>query len=333
MTRIPDSSLIKGVLSDLRDTRGLVAQYTDEVSSGIRVRDPGDTNIAGTVSQFRESISRIDGYRNRIETVRSQITFQDDIMAQVTELITRAKELATQAANGTNSTTSREQTSQEILQIRNQLVAFGNSTYQGRYIFGGADDDDPPYERIGSPGYTTPGTGEVSDRYRFDGEAGTSLTRSVQVTDDVSITVNTPGSSIFDTALYALERLGRSLAGYKTDTSGAQGQPVGTGAAYSFPAEFATQTLDIQATIDQLQSGIDNEIQPERVSLGARLSRLDLAKQVLDTTKSNSQAVLTEIQDSDQIDAVSKLTQAQTSLEAIFQVTAQTLRRSILDYL
>ncbi|MFM1848984.1 MAG: hypothetical protein RL417_2458, partial [Pseudomonadota bacterium] len=279
---------------------------------------------------FRDSIARIEGYKTRIATVQSSLAFQDDLLKQVDELVTRARELATQAANEPNSSTTRASMANEVFALRDQLVVLANTRDSTGYIFGGADNDDPPYDRVAD--YASPASGLAAVRYRFDAEAGTQQQRSTAVTDDISITVNTPGDQLFDNALYALERLGRAMSGYQTTVDGS-GVPDGTGAAYNFPTDFTQQTRDIQSALDDLIGASRDDLLPERVSLGARLSRLEAAQSIIEVNKANAEEVLGKLQNADSVEAISNLTLAQNALEASLQVTVRVLKQSILDFL
>ena len=304
-----------------------VNRYSQEVSTGVAVNTPGDTNVAGTISLYKETLDKVDGFRKRIESVKSALTFQDDVMNQMNEILIRAKEVASQAANETNTPAVRSQMAAEIFQLRDQMAQLANSKYQGKYIYGGADDDDPPYD---AQTYTNPSIAPANQRYTFDAEAGTSITRNANITDSLSVRVNTPGNQLFSSSLQALERLGRALEGYETLPAG--GAPDGTGAAYTFPADFTRQTDAIQDSITLIDSARENDIMPERVDLGGRLRRLDGASAILDVSEQSAQDTLSKLQDADPTFSISALTQAQTALQASLSVTARVLNVSILDY-
>jgi flagellin-like hook-associated protein FlgL len=128
----------------------------------------------------------------------------------------------------------------------------------------------------------------------------------------------------------ALERLSRSLAGYKTEP--ATGTPDGTGDPYSYPAEFHTQTEDIKKAIDLLETARNVDMIPERVTLGGKLKRIETGAALLELSKNSAKEVLSRIQDTDEIEVASSLQQAQTALQASYAVTAKVLRMTILDY-
>lgn len=330
MTRVAENGLARSILSDVRKARDAVATYGNQVSSGYKVTTPGDSDLAGSINSFRDSIARIEGYKTRIATVQSSLSFQDDILKQVDSLMVRARELATQAANEPNSSSTRLSMANEVFALRDQLVVLANSRDSSGYIFAGADNDDPPYDRVAD--YGAPASGLAAVRYRFDGEPGTQQQRATSVTDDISITVNTPGNQLFDNALYALERLGRSMAGYRTTVDG-NGVPNGTGGAYDFPTDFQLQTQDIQSSLDGIIAASRDDLLPERVSLGARLSRLEAAQSIIEVNKANAEEVLGKLQNADSVEAISNLTLAQNALEASLQVTVRVLRQSVLDFL
>lgn len=328
MTRITERHLARSLLTDIQRNRESVNRYSQELSSGYAVAVPGDSSSSGTVAQFRETLEKISGYKKRISTVTSMLSLQDEVSSQANEIMIRAKEIATQAASETNDASNRAQLANEIWQLRDQLATLANTQYQGRYIYGCADDDDPPFDPLT---YTAPASGNASVRYSFDAESGTSDTRQVKITDDLTITVNTPADELFGNAIAALERLGRALDGYATEP--ATGTPDGSGDAFNLPGETALQTAAIQDAINLIETARTTDIMPERVELGGKLKRLEGALSVLEMTEVNAKSVLARLQDSDYAESATNLTQAQTALQASLTVTTQVLGLSILDYI
>lgn len=328
-TRISENQSVNNIITQVRKTRADIDRIGNDISSGVRVRLPGDSESIGSVIQFQSTIDRIAGYKNRVTSVESLLNFSDNGLQDVSQLLQRGLEIATQGANETNSPTIRSQMSEEVWQIRDHLVSLANQTYQGKYIYHGALDTQPPYS---AATYTSPATGSASQRYVFDvsGNPGATQSRTVQLSDDVSIVVNTPGNQIFDGAIQAMERLGRALAGYTTTP--ASGAPSGGGVPYSFPAEFSQQSRDIASTVDLLKAA-QQTTQVERTALGGKLERLKTASSLLDLNKGAAQDALGKLQDTDTAESATELTQAQTALQASLQVTARLTKLSILDFI
>jgi flagellar hook-associated protein 3 FlgL len=329
MTRVSDLQIAKSSIASIHRNRVAVDRMREQLSSGLRVAVPGDdATVAATISQLQNQIRRDDKHTLRIQNVRSALFAQDNIINEASNVLVRAKEIATQGSNETNGVSSRQQMAEEVFQLRDHLINLANSKFQGHYIYGGVDDDDPPYD---AQTYTNPATGAASQRYVYDAEPGTDLTKEVKVTDELSITVNTPGDQVFDTAIQALERLGRALRGYATTPP--VGDPDGGGAAYTFPDDFATQTEDITNTIDLIETARSTDLSVERTNLAGRLARLDTAEALVASTQTNVQEVLTRIQNADTFAAASELNLKQTALESSLAATARTMGTSILDYL
>jgi len=330
MTRIAQGQIARRLLADVMNNYKELERSSRQVSSGYKVERPGDSDLGGTIQGFRNSLDRVENYQRGIGSARTALTFQENIVKQSVDLMQRAKDLATQAANETLDTATRRQLAAEVYQMRDQLVLFANSKYQDRYIYGQSDDDDAPFDPA-TTGYTVPTTGSSNQRYVFDAELGTAISQSVNVTQDISVRTTTSGRGVFQNGISALETLGRALEGYSTTTTA--GLPDGGGVAYTFPTDRPAQTLQIQGTIDLIEVSLSSDLTPERLDIGARLSRLEVASSVLDSTKQTATEGLDSLQNADSASAISQYQQAQYSLQAAMQVTSKVLNMSILDYL
>jgi flagellar hook-associated protein 3 FlgL len=328
MTRISENQAQRTLVTYTAENKRRIEKLSRQLSSGLKVERPGDSPESGTVARYQQMLQNIENFATTASQTREKLTFQDEITSQAHDIVVRAKEIATQAANDSVNVSGRATLAEEVFQMRDHLVNLANSTFQGRYVFGGLDDDDPPFD---AGTYTNPATGAASVRYFFDNEAGTTTSSTVNLTENVTITVSTPGDQIFGDSIAALERLGRALAGYETLPS--VGTPDGTGAAYTFPTDFAKQSSAIQGTIDLLESAREGDILPERVSLGGRMRRIDTAEALLELTRRSAQEALGRIQNADETETAASLASTQNALEASYSVTARVLRLTVLDYL
>lgn len=328
MTRISENQLTSTLLQGIVSARAQVNLYGEQISSGVKVKNPGDSNIGGTIVQVQESLQKIEGYRQRAVNAQSILQTQDGVLGSANEVLGRAMELAAQGANETLGTEQRLQMSKEVFQLRDQLVSLANTTYQGKYLYGGAVDNTAPFT---AAAYASATSAEAGQRWVYTSADGGNLTKSVQITDDHSVAINSSGGNVFSGAIIALERLGRSLEGYRT--SPASGAPDGTGTAYTLPTDRAEQTADIKASLDLLSSARTQGILPERVSVASRLQRLETTVSVLDLSKSSAEEALSNMQGTDMAEAATQLSQAQTALQAALTVSTRLMRQSIMDYL
>ena len=325
--RVSENQNLLLLTNNTRKARQEIVQYSDEISTGLKVDTPGDTTVAGIISQFRDGLKAIDGSVSRAANAKAFLNFQEDSLQQVSDVMVRAKEIAAQGATEIMDQNLRATMSNEVFALRDQLVQIANSTYQGKYVWGGLDDDDPPYDLAT---YTNPATGSASQRYVFDNGTAETTTRAVTLTDTISVTITSNAGNIFTDAIGALERLGRSLAGYQTGP--ASGTPDGTGTAYTFPADFTLQTSDIRAALDLVDTARVQRVETERASVGARTRRIETAESVLNVAKQTSTEALDGLQNADIAESATNLSKAQAALEASYTVTSRVLKLSILDY-
>lgn len=330
MTRISDSQIGLNLINYISNNRSVIDKLNKEISTGIAVSTPGDSSLAGTISQFQQSIDKADSYSNTINSVSSFLGIQENILDQANTLLVRGKEIAEQAANGTNDPTARAQMAAEAFQIRDHLASLANTTYQGKYVYNGLIDNTPPYS---TTNYTTPSTGTPIQAYSYDSASvGSTSTKSVNLTDNLTITTNTPGNQLFDDAIEGMERLGRALAGY--ETLPASGHPDPTlGVAYSFPTDYARQTQAIKDAMDQLDTARQVKIAPERTDIAGRQERIKTAQSLLSLAKTSAQEALDKYQNTDTISAATELTQAQTALQASLTVSVKILNLNILQFI
>jgi flagellar hook-associated protein 3 FlgL len=330
MTRIADNQTYDSLMFNMSRTKARVDKYSKEVSTGTKVVLPSDSPQAGVIADLSDSLVRIDGHEKRVEMGKSFLSFQEQVITQSSSIIVRAKELASQMANEVHSVDSRRSAASEVWGLRNQLANLGNATYQGRYIYGGIDDDDPPFDQDVTT-YATFGSADSQTRYVFDQfDAPPTITnpadRQIQVTDTQFVKVSTNGSEIFSNALASLEKLGRALEGYRTDST----TPDYT--QLTQPDDYSEQSQIITSTIDELESARVNDIQPEVSSIGERIKRLELAGEVLASSKTSVQELLGSLRDADITESATNLSLAQTALQASYAVTTRLLQLSILDY-
>jgi flagellar hook-associated protein 3 FlgL len=294
------------------------------------VQLPGDTSTPATIASFQAAINRLDGFRNQVAAADSFLSFQSTTLDSAHDLLTRAKELATQGANESYSVEERAQIAEEVYQIREGLVQLANSTYQGEYIWNGSRTDTPPYN---ASTYTVPATGPNSIRYDFDASLpGATLTQGIAITDSAEVTLNSSASDVWDRAIWGLERLGRALAGFQT-LPAPPAAPDGTGAQYVFPADYQNQTQSIRDSLQIIKSAQEGDIQVERVNIGGRQKRLEAAEAVLTRGKESAQEVITNLSEADVAESASSLSLAQTALEASLTITTRILNLTVLDYI
>lgn len=331
MTRITESQLVGGMINSIQNNRADVAKYVGQASSGLKVAEAGDSTFSGTISELRTITERLDTYTNRINQIEGYFHTQESLLSTSMDLMIRAKEIATQAANETNSETERFALAEEMIQLRDELVSLANTKYQGQYIYSGTASDEPAYAES-TVDYTEGGKG-TTKHYIYKGNA---QERSAQITDTLSITMNSSGEEVFDNAIKALEKLSRALQGYQTNIDAVTGEITPddpANIAYTFPDDYETQTQDILDCIDLIDNARERDLSPERVNVAGRLNRISTANSLIKLDKISTDEALSKLQDADLVEVASKYSLAEQALSASMTVTMRMLKISILDYI
>lgn len=127
-------------LTDLVDTN-IKAQTQKKVNK------PSDDPVGmARILDHRETLATVKQYRNNIDTAKGWLNLSDTTLTQVSTILTRAKEIAEQAATGTITADNREQISYEARQLFQQLISLSNTEYEGKSIYAGHKVDQNAFE-------------------------------------------------------------------------------------------------------------------------------------------------------------------------------------------
>ncbi|MBI9112203.1 flagellar hook-associated protein FlgL [Maridesulfovibrio ferrireducens] len=163
---------------------------TDLVESNIqaqtqkKINKPSDNPVGmARILDHRETLATVKQYRNNIDTAKGWLSLSDTTLNQSSTIITRAKEIAEQAASGTITADNREQLSYEARQLFQQLVSLANTEYEGKSIYAGHKVDQNAFKETL---WMTTNDSNVSSQ-QFSIEGNTDKTIVVQFLDSGNI--------------------------------------------------------------------------------------------------------------------------------------------------
>ena len=118
--RITNNSSLRNSLAELSANRTAIDALQAQVSSGLRIRKPSDDPVAASeVMQNSSSLSALDQYKRNIDSATSRNSLEGSAMDQLTNILTRAKELAVSQATGTATPEGRKTAGVEMEQLFN----------------------------------------------------------------------------------------------------------------------------------------------------------------------------------------------------------------------
>jgi flagellar hook-associated protein 3 FlgL len=184
--RITQGILYQRALIDVQHGLSRYSQLQQEVASGRRINRPSDDPEAALrILPLRTDIRRLEQLSGNVSLARETLDTGTASLEDASALMQRARELTTQAANGTLSDSDRQSIGAEISQMLDQMVGIANTRRGDRYLFGGTANGEPPFAVVNDGGGT-----RVAYRGNRD-------SLQIDVAPGVTTDLNVPGDAIF----------------------------------------------------------------------------------------------------------------------------------------
>ncbi len=291
--RVTQSSLARDFLGHVQSLQRRSAEAQNHVQTQRRILAPSDDpGGAARATRLRSEDSDLRALHETVGFGLSVLGAQDGALGEASSLLTRARELAAQEANGLTSPAQRQAAATEVAEIERALITLANSTVGGRHVFGGLATGDAPFVSLDDVAF------DANNPY-----GGPTDAFSVRTGEDGTTTrLTTPGDQVFGDTILALENLRQTLLAGNDPT----------------------------VEIDALAAAADG-LSLERASVGARSRALtDRGQEILGSIQTAREEI-GEIEDVDLVEAIMDLQRLQSALEATL-VSGQTLQQSIVDY-
>lgn len=298
--RITEGIIAGRNLADLQRANAAVAKASLQVSTGNRLQRPSDDPQAVQKAlNLRGDLAATAQYMDTANASQGWAQATDDALADINDVLQRAREAVVQGGNGTMSQKDRNDIATQIDQLIGQAKASGNATFDGQYIFAGQKTDTAPYDPDGADAY--------------NGDTG-SIIRTIG--PGVSVQLNGSMGSVLGNgsdgkALQVLRDIAAHLRG-------------GTAADTN-----ALRTTDL-AAIDASMA----DVSTARAEAGALSNRLTTAANRLTDLQASTEKVRSGVEYVDLAEAISQLSSQQAVYQAALQATGSSLsQRTLMDFL
>ena len=195
--RVSNSVLYSQALGHTQQALKEIGHYQQVISSGLRVEKPSDDPTAVTgIMRSSSGLRALEQYKENLASASSRLAVENDVLDQLSDVLSRAKELGISQGGDPSTAASRRAAQAEIDGLRDFVIELGNTQFVGSFLFAGDYADARPFSDAG-PDPTRPPTGT----HQVEGGAGTFYA------------VNHSGQEIFvDTGILdALENLSTAL--------------------------------------------------------------------------------------------------------------------------
>ncbi|MEW6260172.1 MAG: flagellar hook-associated protein FlgL [Thermodesulfobacteriota bacterium] len=292
--RITDSMIGNGVQRHISRNAEGVYRLQEAISTGKRVNRPSDDPAAiGRIAEYRKALASIEQYSRNIGNAQTELNLAESNLTEVTEQVTRVKEILLAQVTDTATADTRRIAAEEIRQIRDSILQLANGKIGDRYLFGGTQSSKPPYD-------------PSSDPPEFQGNDGEF---STMIAPGVTMTTNANGKMAFSRDVDTVKLLTDVMTALQSDD-------IETVRGYL-------------GSVDQAM----NQAIDARADIGVKLGRLDTTAGYWDSVQLNITQSLSNVEDVDMTEAIAQLNSWQTAYEASLAVSAKVFQQSLVDFL
>jgi flagellar hook-associated protein 3 FlgL len=292
-------------LNGISNLQQQLTETERQISSGYRVRDAADA--PGQVSDLvglESSLAADQAYQSSLTRVQAEAGAADNAIGSAISLIDNAKSLAAQAAGAPLTPTNIPGILAQVRQIQQQIAGLANTTTEGRYIFGGDQDQAAPYQ------YDTT----------------TQTVSSLTAAPATRVITDAHGQPVF-------QALGAQQIFDPQDTSGAStgGSTVAALASLAI-ALTNNDSAGISSALTAL-GGASTWLNQQQAYYGASEQRLTTEQNSAANRITTSQTSIAGIRETDVTQAATDLAAETTNQSAAYGAEAAISKKSLFDYL
>lgn len=353
--RVADKMMYAQGQAGINRNRSEQMGLQNQVASMKRITKPSDDPVGSTkVLGARVDIASFEQYQKNAGLAKGFLEFSDQSLGELTDILSRLKELAISQANeaGANNV-SRSTSAIEVEQIFNSALQIANRKFGDRYIFGGFRTNAAPFDQQGS---YLGDHGEMKIEYNKDAYipmnmAGSKVFLGMKTDDlrpedpivDPSANWNPPINPESQGPQQTMSirgpaslRTSEALNGEKAPSTEAQTTEPSENVfdvIESLRIALKTNNTEaIQGALERIDTA-SNQVVYARAQLGSRVNSLDNALQSLEQASVDAKGRAAGLEDADTFQLFSDLSKNETTLKATLASSGKMVQMSLLDFL
>lgn len=280
-----------------------VAQSQAQLSTGKQLLAPSDNPDQSTViARIKTSIARQESIGDNLNTMEQHFVAEETALRSTSDIMVRIKELGIQAANDTLGPTDRSLIAVELSGLREQLMQLANTQdEEGHFLFSGT--------RVKTASFSATSTYE-GDQTRTRLSSG----------DQRVLEYRRAGTDVFQRVI-------------DTDNNG---DTVGVGffqALDNFITAVDTSDgANIQAGLTDIDTMYEGTILA-LAGVGADINAIETQRSIIDETVLRLKTTLSDVEDLDYAEAVTKMNKEMLSLEAAMSSFSKISQMNLFNYI
>ncbi len=329
MSRVSENSSVHSINYAVGKTKGKVEDLQLKGSTLKRVSKPSDDPI-GNVELLTIRSQNIDAtqYLRNLNFAQTQLSYTENVMEEMTDLLAKAKELAIGQASSIYSPEIRQGVSKEIHQIRQQMLSLANKRMGNRYIFAGQKVLTRPFDQHGV--------------YKGDTNK-----INIEINKDVYVPININGQELFsskakkpidksDVDLSPIDEKINPQIEVMRKPASTEPEAVPVSIFDELRALENAMLTDnpqvIQGLLERMDESAERVVK-FRTDIGALTNTISNAETNIEKTKLLNEAHKSKIEDADVAELFTDLQKEQNILKATYKASSNLMNTSLMDFL
>ncbi|MCB2356284.1 flagellar hook-associated protein FlgL [Clostridium estertheticum] len=310
--RITNKMLSNNFLRDMKSNLNNLSTLQTQMATGKQIRKASDDPTkASKIMQINSDIASNIQYNKNIKDTSTWLDMTDTALGQIGNVATRIQELLVSAGDAGHGVDERGAIKDEINEKVGELSQILNTTFDGKYIFGGTRGTDKPTDSTKDAANNTQ-LNLPTDPVKLS-QIGSKL--SVEVSQGVTMDYNITATDVINNGGAT------NLSDLLNNITSHLGSTVDTEIA-KLNGEDLTGIQAVMTNVLKLRSQV-----------GAKQNGMESALARNEDQSANMTEVLTSTEDIDITEKTMEYATMQTVYTASLQTSAKVLQPSLLDYL
>lgn len=338
MTRVSQNSSNSALNFSINKVKKKLEDLQLKGSTLKDITRPSDNPIYNIeTQQISSRVSDNEQYMRNSNYALLNLNITESTIEQLSDIVSRAKELAIAQASDTYNASIRNSVSNEVKHLYKQALSLANKRLGNRYIFGGFKTLDPPFNSYGI----------------YVGDGGNI---NLEVSKDLFVQVGFNGSEVFytskegasdapeesfevldDEKLDQSGGIARSLASVAKNYGGSSGAIGGRNSILSQLSRL-TRSLELNDadSIRGLLTELDDSMHhltTLRTKIGSIENSVTSAKNTMDKENLSFLDRKSKLEDVDVVELFSEIARQKNALKASYQASNNVISNTLLDFL
>jgi flagellar hook-associated protein 3 FlgL len=340
--RVTQNTNFETIRNTIHRSKGRMEEFQHQASTLKKLNQPSDGPVAASkVLEVRTDKVNNEQFATNARMAEAFLNNTDHVLSEVSEILTRAKEIAIGQSSGASSTAeTRLGIAEEVSQLYQRAVAAANTKIGDRYLFGGYKTDRAP----------------VSGEGAYQGDDGQMM---IEVSKDIFVAMNVPGIEAFNTEprsssdgrrLYGTQELQRDEY-QETQKARGPASEMEVGHRPYDPKKFERENVNVfdelqnlrialltgdlegvRSTLDRFDQAHTNVV-ATRSRIGSRAAGLQNAIQSMERHNQTNSELTSQLEDADMAHVMSEIAKEDSVLRSVLSSSHRLVQPTLMDFL